>query len=263
MHACTRSAHAFAMCTRSCFTHAYKYVYTPRVQPTLVIADSPRSIVPLFTPAALVAGPSCTYKRLHTNIPGISMGGMLIRESTRKFFHYLWILIFRTVALRLAAPPAPPWPTRSNLTFSPRWDILVLIAVYRFVAGQRSMLPAMRRAADADSRRSPVTATVRGSGRAIARNVMTESLLIIHVISIASFPIRESSRYRFARGRSRESTRYRDRASFRDHPRILQSVPISSFLIFVLLFVPLSLRVVVRTSSITSVRRRSTREDCL
>lgn len=40
---------------------------------------------------------------------GISMGGMPIRESTRKFFHYLWILIFRTATSRLAArPPGPP-----------------------------------------------------------------------------------------------------------------------------------------------------------
>lgn len=41
------------------------------------------------------------------------MGGMLIRESTREFFHYLWILSFRTTELRLAARAQP---TRSNLT---------------------------------------------------------------------------------------------------------------------------------------------------
>ena len=187
----TQCAHARA-------SHTRINMYTPpRVQPTLVIADSPRSIVPPFTPAALVAGPSCTYKRLHTNIPGISMGGMLIRESTRKFFHYLWILIFRTVALRLAAPP---WPTQSNLTFSSCWDILVLIAVYRFVAGQRSMLSAMRHGF------APFAVGYRDTAEEAEeqlRNIMTESLFIIYVISIASLPIRESPRYRFAHDRVR------------------------------------------------------------
>lgn len=135
MHACTcRSAHASATCTRACFTlstriNMYRYTRCVQPTPTPVIAKSPRSIVslyvppvalsrppllPSFSPSPSLSGPSCTYKRLHTNIPGITMGGMLIRESTRKFFHYLWILIFRTAALRLAAPARL---SRSNLTF--------------------------------------------------------------------------------------------------------------------------------------------------
>lgn len=36
------------------------------------------------------------------------MGGMLIRESTRKFFHYLWILIFRTGGVTPRRPGLGP-----------------------------------------------------------------------------------------------------------------------------------------------------------
>lgn len=132
-------------------SHAYKYVYTSRVQPTptLVIAES-RSDVPharppshslslsrsFFFPLLLSRRPSRTCKRLHTNIAGIPMGGMLIRESTLKFFHYLWILIFRTVALRLAARERPE---PSNLAFLRQG----YFSFNRCIdSRQRSMLPA-------------------------------------------------------------------------------------------------------------------------
>ena len=115
--ACVFNVHAFVLYT----LHAYKYVYAYVLRTTNVGIVHLHTLPPAPSRPPFPRAPSPPLPRLpritidlHTNIPGISMGGMFISKSTWKFLPpYLWPLVFRkhasnTPLKRAGLPFRPP-----------------------------------------------------------------------------------------------------------------------------------------------------------
>lgn len=138
-HALSR-AHAYLTCTRSCFilcTRINMYMRTCCVQRTsascIYTLFLPPPPSPSVRPPPVPRLPRITID-LHTNIPGISMGGMFISKSTWKFLPpYLRPLVFRKHASNTPLKRAglsfrcPTGKRNASVPFNPmeinRWGI--------------------------------------------------------------------------------------------------------------------------------------------
>lgn len=139
--ACVFNVHAFVLYT----LHAYKYVYAYVLRTTNVgivhlHTLPPAPSLPLRPPSPRAPPPPPVPRLpritidLHTNIPGISMGGMFISKSTWKFLPpYLRPLVFRKHASNTPLKRAglsfrcPTGKRNASVPFNPmeinRWGI--------------------------------------------------------------------------------------------------------------------------------------------